>query len=303
MGIYEAANVKPLHLYLMVDLSSSMAGSKWDAAKAGLDIFLNDPEAAGIDVAVSFFPRPPDAIPACDQMAYKEPVVPFDLLPDNADPILAELEVRTPDAFNSPMYPALGGAILKCIDVVTANPDDVAAVLLVTDGRPEGPAPTCSGVDPEDPTNVAALAAAGLAFDPPIATFVIGLPGVDLTSANEIAAGGGTDEAIYVGTTDTATQFAEALAKVRGKALACRYDLPSGVLDGTVGLGYVNVALTPGGGMETVLPHNPDCDGPGWKFDDPANPTSIVLCDASCGLIEDDPIASIEIVLGCPTVQ
>lgn len=302
-GISQNANYKPLNLYIMVDASSSMAGTKWEAAQEGLSAFLNDPTQTDIDVALSFFPRPSDATPACDQMAYKEPVVPFGPLPGNAEPITTAFAAKTPDGFSSPMYPALGGAILKGIDLATQNPDEVSAVLLVTDGAPDGPGNLCSGVDPSDPVNVAALAEAGASFDPPVKTFVVGLPGVDQAASNLIADAGGTDEAIVVGTTDTANKFTEALIKARGELLACIFEIPAEVLAGEVGYGFVNVELTPGGGTEMAVLHNPDCDGPGWTFDDEFNPSAIILCPDTCGTIEDDPKAAIQIVLGCPTIE
>ncbi len=299
-GISQNADKKPLNLYIMVDASSSMAGTKWTAAQEGLSAFLNDPTQTDIDVALSFFPRPPGG-EACDQMLYKEPVVAFGPLPANAGPITTAFAAKTPDGFSSPMYPALGGAILKGIDLAEQNGDEVSAVLLVTDGAPDGPGPVCSGVDPSDPANVAALAASGVSFG--VKTFVVGLPGVDQAASNMIAAGGGTDEAIVVGTTDTANKFTEALVKARGELLACAFEIPPEVLAGDVGYGFVNVELTPGGGSEMAVVHNPGCDGPGWTFDDDFNPASIILCPETCASIKDDPEAAIQIVLGCPTIE
>jgi hypothetical protein len=304
-GIYEAASLKDLHLYVMVDASVSMAGNKWAAAQEGLSAFVNAPASAGIDVAVSFFPRPPDGVPACEQTAYKTPKVPYGLLPGNAQAVVDAMAAEVPDGFNSPMYPALGGAMLASIELAQTKPDDAVAVLLVTDGKPDGPALTCSGVDPSDPQSLADLAAVGAAFDPPVATFVVGLPGVDATFANLVAAAGGTGEALFVSTTNTAAKFAEALEKARGAALACQYDLPVGVLDGSVSKSLVNVEVKAGNGTTSVVSYNEGCTaaGGGWTFDDPVDPSSIALCPETCGAIATDFDASIAIVLGCPTVK
>ena len=124
-GTTYAAEYKPLNLYIMVDASSSMAGSKWEAARAGLETFLTDSTITDVDVAINFFPRPAGGPPACDQMAYKEPVVPFGPLPGNGPAILAAMDARDPDGFNSPMFPALGGAILKGIDLTVQNPASI----------------------------------------------------------------------------------------------------------------------------------------------------------------------------------
>lgn len=300
-GVSQQATLKPLNLYIMMDASSSMAGAKWQAATDGLATFVTDPTTEDVSAAISFFPRPPGGPPVCEQGAYKEPVVDFGPLPGNGPPILDAIAATAPQGFSSPMYPALGGAILKGIELANAQPDVVSAVLLVTDGKPEGPAESCSGVDPEDPAEVAALAAAGAAFHPPVKTFVIGLPGVDVTIANQIAAAGGTSEALVIGTTDTAAKFAQALKKAQGELLSCIYEIPPEVLQGDIGLGHVNVQLTPGGSSTLLLPRNDDCDGQGWSFDDPSDPHAIVLCPESCALIEGDTQAAIEIVLGCPT--
>ncbi len=64
---------------------------------------------------------------------------------------------------------------------------------------------------------IANLAATGVSYG--IKTFVVGLPGIDQAIANQIAAAGGTDAAILVGSFNVQTEFQTALAKVRGEAL------------------------------------------------------------------------------------
>ena len=301
-ALYElTAEVKPVNLYIMFDKSNSMAGNKWTAAKAGLTAFVEDEAAAGLKVALRFFPRPADATPACDQQAYKAPTVDFTELPGGAPAIVSAIEAEAPDGFSTPIYPALGGALLEGIEVAENNPGEVSAVLLVTDGAPEGPAATCNGVDPEDPQVIADLAATGYAFDPPVATYVVGLPGVDQSSANLIAAAGGTDAAILVGSTNVEAEFQDALAKVRGDALPCSYEVPEQVTSGEVSLGLVNVEITDPGGDPATVPFDPSCNGVGWHFDDQQNPTSIELCGASCQQLKANPGVSIRVVLGCTT--
>jgi hypothetical protein len=301
-ALYEQTAVsKPVNLYIMFDKSSSMAGTKWEAAKAGLTAFVEDPSSAGTKVALRFFPRMPDAVPACDQQAYQEPTVDFTPLPDGAPAIVAALGAEAPDGFSTPIYPALGGALLEGIAVAQANPGEVSAVLLVTDGAPEGPAAMCAGVDPEDPQVLADLAATGAGFAPPVATYVVGLPGVDQSTANAIAAAGGTDEAILVASTNVESEFQSALSKVRGDALPCAYEVPPEVQSGEIGLGLVNVEVTQPGGEAETVPFDPACDGEGWHFDDVASPTAIELCPASCAQLEANPGVSIRVVMGCTT--
>lgn len=301
-ALYEHQAVsKPVNLYIMFDKSASMAGNKWDAAKEGLTTFVEDPSSAGLEVALRFFPRDPDSTPACDQPAYSQPTVPFTALPAGAPAIVAALAAEAADGFSTPIYPALGGALLEGIAIANANPGEVSAVLLVTDGAPEGPATTCGGVDPEDPQVIADLAATAAAFDPPVLTYVVGLPGVDQSAAHAIALGGGTEAAILVASGDVAGNFADALAIVRGNALPCAYEIPEEVLAGEVALGKVNVEITDEGVPETMA-LNPDCDGEGWRYDDPAMPTTIELCPDTCDQLKSTPDIAIQVVLGCNTL-
>lgn len=296
------AKSTPLHLYIMMDKSSSMFGFKWDAAKAGLIAFVKDPESAGVYVGLKFFPRKADATPACDQQAYTTPDTPFDLLPGNATPIETTINAEAPDGLNTPTYPALGGAILKGIQIVQNNPGHSAAVLLVTDGVPQGPAPTCSGVDPQSTAVIANLAQTGATFNPPVPTYVIGLPGVDQTFANQVAQAGGSGSAILVSSTNVQQEFQDALAKIRGQALPCEFELPDEVSKGQVAYDKVNVILTPGNGAPGVVPQTSDCaKGDGWHYDDASKPTKIILCPNVCAGLKKDYKAVVDIQLGCQT--
>ena len=301
-GLYEHEAVSlPVNLYIMFDRSSSMVGDKWDNAKLGLKAFLGDPHSAGLRVGLRFFPRPPDSTPVCDQKAYAEPEVAFGELPGNQAALETALDAASPDGFSTPMYPALGGAILKGIELAEAEPDVVSAVLLVTDGQPQGPAASCGGVDPTDPAQVAALAAIGAKFKPPVRTYVVGLPGVDQTSANLIANEGGTDSAILVSASDVEKQFREALGKVRGDVLPCRYELPTEILEGEVTLSEVNVQISPSDGEPYIVPRNDDCDGDGWHYEGTKEDTEIVLCPKTCEALKSDPGIAIRVLLGCAT--
>lgn len=297
----EKANTHPVFLYILVDKSSSMAGFKWDAAKAGLAAFVNDGASAGLTVGMRFFPRPADNVPVCDQKAYQTPEVPFAPLPDNAQPIIDALNAATPDGFSTPVYPALGGGILAGIDNALQDPNRRTAVLLVTDGKPQGPATTCNGVNPEDTNVIANLAKTGADYTPPVATYVIGLPGVDQAFANAVAAAGGTDSAILIGNVNVEESFKQALDKVRGDALPCDYEIPETVTGGQFEVTEVNVVLTYSGKDPTFLPQVKSC-GDGWHYDDPAAPKRIVLCPATCDKLHADFGAKIEIALGCDTI-
>src|SRR5262249_34880273 len=148
--------------------------------------------------------------------------------------------------FTTPIYPALGGALLKGIEIVQNNPGQTAAVLLVTDGKPQGPASSCGSVNPEDPQVIANLAMTGATYNPSVRTFVVGLPGVDQAFATQVAMAGGTGAAIFIGATNVAAEFQNALAQVLGQALPCTYDVPSEVQTGSVHVDQVNIQITAG---------------------------------------------------------
>lgn len=305
----EQATLTPVNLFIMFDKSQSMGptttSTKWAGARNGLNAFLGDAASAGLRVAINFFPRPADGTPVCDSAPYATPKVPFDLLPANAAPIIAAVDAETPDGFTTPMYPALLGALRGTIDQLKTRPaGEAGAVLLVTDGEPDGPAPSCSGKDPSDPAVVASAAASGFMYTPSIKTFVVGLPGVNVTVANQIAAAGGTTSAILVtDATKVESEFRDALAAVRGKAVPCEIALPTKVTKGEVSYALVNVEYSKGGAPPpTTLLQDATCaSGEGWRYDDPMKPTKIILCPKTCDEIHGDPKAKVDILLGCKT--
>lgn len=296
--ITEQARSTPLAIYIAFDRSSSMVGDKWDSAKLGLTAFVNDPDSTGIGVALNFFPLE-NTPTTCMQTDYKPPKVAFALLPANAKPITDAMAAASPSGFSTPIYPALGGAILGAKEYAQSNAGHAAAVLLVTDGNPQGPAPLCGSVNPEDPNAIADLAAAGVSYG--IKTFVVGLPGVSPVVVNQIAKAGGTDTAIVVSSLNVQAEFQKALAKVRGQALPCEYQLPDKVEGGDVEPGNVNVLITPMSGNAGVLPQDAKCNAAGWKYDNAVKPTKIIFCPTSCQALKTDFGAKVQILLGCKT--
>lgn len=306
----EQASVTPANLYLVLDKSSSMGpdvtSTKWAGARKGMNAFVTDPVSTGLRIALNFFPRPVDGTPSCDTAAYMAPRVPYDALPANAPKIMAAIDGEKPEGFNTPIYPALGGALRKAIEELKARPGEASAVILVTDGEPQGPAALCgtgsSAVNPEDPKVIADLAATGLKNG--IKTFVVGLPGINVAVANQIAAAGGTTSAVLAtDPTKVDDGFRDALLIVRGKALPCDLDIPTKVIKGEVAVGLVNVLYSKGGvpPPQTLL-QDPTCvTGEGWRYDNPAMPTKIVLCPKTCDAVRSDFKGKIEILLGCKT--
>lgn len=294
-AVTEEANETPLSLYIALDKSMSME-PRWNRAMAGLKAFLQDPQSGGIRVAINFFPK---QLPSeeCVSTHYMDPVVDFGLLPGHASALIAAIDAEKPDGRSTPIHPALGGAIRKAMTIAKQAKEEQrpasAAVLLVTDGEPEG----CESKHDA----IADLARQGLEND--VRTFVVGLPGVHRDFANLVAQAGGTHEAIVIDTNDIEGEFRKALAEVRGQALPCEFTIPEKVTTGSVAIDEVNVVYTKGGGGEpTIIPQSPDCNGEGWRYDDPKSPSIIELCPSTCTTLKADLNARIDIELGCATV-
>jgi hypothetical protein len=95
--------------------------------------------------------------------------------------------------------------------------------------------------------------------------------------------------------TQTEQAFEAAINAIRGQVLSCTFPLTvnaeAGMLDPT----KVNVTVD---GM-TI----PQSATDGWTYDNPADPTAIVLNGTACTGVKDDPTASVQIVLGCATIM
>jgi hypothetical protein len=167
------------------------------------------------------------------------------------------------------------------------------AVVLVTDGDPND----CN-------SSVQNVSAAAAAVASTVPTYVIGIG--TTSSLNAIAAAGGTGQAFIVSTTNpqqTAQDFQNALASIKGTQLSCDLKLPAAPAGQTVDYTKVNVVYTPSSGSPQTLTYNATCSGTGqgWHYDDPKAPTKIEICTASCTTIQSDKSAKLDIELGCDT--
>ncbi len=295
-----AATPIPLTVYIALDRSSSLSGSKWDAAKAGLSTFLNDPVSADVSVGLVTFPRQPLLNKEqCSVENYQTPEVDFGELPGNAAKVTAFLDTVQPNGYGTPLYPALGGTLQRAALTMTQKPTENFVVLLVTDGEPATPPATCSGVDALSTDAIGALVHKAYT-DFKVKTFVIGLPGIPTEFANTLAQQGGTQAILINQSLDLSSQFQSALASVRGEGLGCEYPLPP---DATkYDKDKVNVTYTPGTGAPQDLGRSAGCkDGLGWDYDNDATPTKILLCGSTCTQVKKDSKAKVDVALGCPT--
>jgi hypothetical protein len=336
-GDVTTAQQLPLDIFIMLDQSGSMldtvagGGTKWDAVTAALKAFVTQPGLGGISVGIQYFGLPPggsmtcgttcatdaDCGPAtcgpcffgiclgggaagdsCDANDYAKADVEIAPLPGVAPAIINSINAHSPTT-STPTSAALAGAIQHAKDWATQHPNHVVIDIFATDGDPS----ECD----LDQNNINAIAAAGYNGMPKISTFVIGV-GSSLTALNGIAAAGGTGQAFIVDTTQNVNQqFIMALNAIRGAALGCNYKIPVPSV-GQPDYSKVNVEYTPGGSSTPqIIPQvagKGQCpsNGDAWYYDDPNNPTQILLCDATCNKLSADNMGTVSVVLGCKTI-
>ena len=191
------------------------------------------------------------------------------------------------------------------------------AILLVTDGVPNG-----SSSDAE----VVEAVRAARSGTPEIVTAVIGVGDPAAPPSNvynetflsTLASEGGAapagcnptwDGQAPAGTTpchvqvtpgekDAAALQAEFLAAIDQIALSlqsCELNLEA---TADIDPAKVNVVYVDGAGAESQVPADATN---GWTYDDPTNPTKVILNGASCSALKGDPKAKVSIVVGCPT--
>ena len=275
-----------LDIYMIVDDSGSMV-PWWPFTLDAISQFFYDPGSEGIGVGVQFFGS------QCGADYYATPRVPISQLPG----AIPTLEVAFPliPLEGTATVPALEGAVMHARDWATQNPDSKTIVLLVTDGLPSD----CGS----DVPGVVRVAQDGVAGNPSIQTFVIGI-GLALNELNMFAQAGGSGSAFLVAP-GAAQELVTALNEIRGLALPCDYALPDG--DGvTVQLDKVNLTHTlPGAAPETIgwVPTAADCDPTqgGWYYDNPDNPQRLVMCENRCDQIKAAG-GEVQVLLGCPRV-
>jgi hypothetical protein len=341
----EITTLLPFDMFIIYDQSGSMnddtpVGTRWDAIKSALTGFVNDPTSAGIGVGIQYFPFVNPAAPpvcfadadckqfgpcvpvifvgycagadACLPAQYNTPDVPIEALPAVAPKIVASVNRHRPGG-GTPTTPALAGALEYAKPWAAAHPDKKTIVVLATDGDP-------SGCNANTVNDVAAAAASGLAANPPVKTFVIGV-GSSLTSLNAIAAAGGTQQALIVDAAngDPKAQFLAAMNKIRDsvttketrketqqKPLPCDYAIPPPPETEKFDKEKVNVDFAAGtnpaqriGAVKDAAACASAADG--WYYDNEAEPTKVLICPQTCQRIQSTKDASVSVAFGCAT--
>jgi hypothetical protein len=320
---------KPIAMVLMQDRSSSMVGLcdqgvacnpfAWSETTAAITTFANDPNSAGIDVGLNFFP-PIGAIGdtqgACDGSSCAVPAVAVGKLPGVASALTAAFQANPPSPISflpnyTPTECGMRGMVSVCTAFTKATGEQCVAVL-ITDGTPN----RCS-------TNSAVLtqiAAAGKAAG--VKTFAIGMNGANFTLLNSIAQSGGTDcdakgpnlacdvskgDSLLAALTAIreSVTVTETVTEVQTKQLDCQWLIPPPPAGQVFDPARVNLGFTAAGGNRQTIgfvPSAADCQKAGdygWYFDDAKKPTRVLVCPQSCTAIQASKGASIDIAFGC----
>ena len=248
----------------------------------------------------------------CDPTPYATPLVDLTPLPVPSDgPIVQAISAERFDGgYGTRMEAALLGITQFTADNVTPGREMIG--VLMTDGEPNG----CD----ENVDNLAGIVADHLA-DTGIRTFIIGMEGADNQSLETMGAAGGAeahDDYCAGGSTPchywnvgdgSGDAIASALTAIIGQAapLPCEFNVsnlepPEGeALD----YGKVNVWMADENGDQAPIGQVPNVaacpdDQLAWYYDDPAAPTSGLLCPTTCEVVSSAAVGSeLTVVLGC----
>ena len=314
-----SAKLKGVNMFVMFDRSSSMSeeandqgATRWDLTSSALTAFFASPDAGGLKLALRFFPHDQPAAgcnqDGCSVDACGTPLVGLGELTTAAAPADAHEQALIGATMSSapgmsgqgtPISAALGGALQWAHEQRAMTPDQNSVVVLVTDGEANG----CD----EDIGNIARLASDAYAADE-IRTYAIGLTGSQERDMDQIARAGHTDQGIFVADgANTQQELLDALGAIKGEILSCDFAMPEPEEGMAVNPGQINVNFTAGSGTKTTLKPAGDEQGctaaGGWYYDNPADPTRIFLCPATCETVTSDPAAGLQILLGCQTVE
>ncbi|WP_437593645.1 vWA domain-containing protein [Sorangium sp. So ce1000] len=308
------ASLLPVYLAFAFDVSGSMGKGdkdwhdkalKWDPVVAATKQFFADPGSEGLTASLTFFPADDDK---CEVESYAAPDVPLTPLPSGtfAEAIDAIEPVSSDDWRGGTPTSWVMQGTSAFIGAQRQQLPGKYAVVLVTDGYPQGCDDASDSVDA-----VVADVQAALADD--ILTYVIGvgnppLPGAPNTVSglHAIAAAGGTESAVLIDTGDpsqTTAAFKAAVERIRSASVSCTMAIPIAPDGSSFDKERVRVLYTSGASATTELAYDQRCATEhAWRYDEPASPTQIVLCDSSCAAIQADVAATLSVDFTCERV-
>jgi hypothetical protein len=315
-------------MLFILDGSGSMSqNNKWTAATQALEAIFSDMQKQadpGIGAGLIVFSDTLD--PTQSSGPYPDSAdVPINFVGAAQDTALNNRLSGQP-SFATPTGTALQGGYSELENYVAMTPlppGGQKVLVLITDGVPTD---NCAPNGGSYASNACVMeAAAELAKakpQGPILTYVIGtgvFPSIDLTNFDpnflgNLALAGGTGptncnpnensvttDLCYLEvdpTKGTATQteqaFEAAINAIRGQVLSCTFPLNIQTDAGTLDPSKVNVTVN-----GTTVPQNTQN---GWTYDNASNPTQIIFHGTACNNLKMDPMASVNVILGCATV-
>lgn len=320
------AHVPTVNLYLMFDRSGSMEGPRWDQTTGALRAFLRDPASAGLRVALRFFPSTVGSevcggstctVGGCTTprvslgtlLAVQGQDLPCASMPNDCavtqDPQECELvkaiRCTSPGGF-TPLLRAQQGATAFLEAHTWDHPSERSAVVLVTDGHPEGLSwyPAACRTPPDgDFLSVAEQAYRQFG----VVTHTINVEGGSESLMQGIAAAG-HGEYFFVSDAAVGTGLAAALNQIRTNTISCDLSIES-----PQGVNPLQVSVTYSDGVGAAealarVQGDSDCGAADdrWYFDDNAIPTRVTLCPATCQRVRSEPYSKLDLSVGCPTV-
>jgi len=338
------AELAPIFLAFAFDVSGSMGQldrpnwwhdptKKWEPVVAATRAFFEDDNSAGISASLTLFPTTGNSATKCAVDSYQSPLVSMQGLPsDSFGDAFVQYETEVGDPLaggnwrgSTPTLAACNGTWGYLDSLRPDSPDSKFALVLVTDGLPQG----CSGQTDGDTGPIVTAVAAVLADGVP--TYVIGIqnpttppdtipanwapqdrgcasntwctPPDTLSALNGVAAAGGTEAAFLIDTGNpTATQaaFRQAIDAIRARAISCELGIPPHPVPGqSFDKDRINVSETVDGDKSDFA-YDPDCEnGDSWHYDDADQPTKIELCPTTCAAVQATPGATLNVDFLC----
>lgn len=302
---YEGEAV-PLDIYIMFDQSGSMLNdvggmTRLDAVQRAARTFLRDQASLPIGVGLGYFGFQPIGQTSCVASDYASPSVSVTL---DHEAVLNSLATREPIG-ETPTGAAIRGACSYAKDWKKRNTGHSVVLLLLTDGEPKAPMSCSTGTCCPTLADAVQAAAECRSGQPAIKTYVLGV-GPFLDNLQQIAQAGGTDHAYLIGDQDVEQKVLQALNSIRGDAsIPCQLKIPAPTGSGELNYGLVNVAYQDSNcTLSTIynVPSVASCDAMsgGWYYDNPAAPSSVNLCGASCDRVSA-PGGRLAFTVGCQT--
>ncbi|MBW2528202.1 MAG: hypothetical protein JRI23_28760, partial [Deltaproteobacteria bacterium] len=285
-------------MFLMLDNSGSMdccgdswCNCLWPDAEDAVAAFVTNAAADPINFAFNTFS---DGC-VCDDTVCGAPDLGPTLLSDATfeGNVVTAIAAEAPDSSNylsTAHGPSVQGMSAWGSARAQANPDEIVALVYVSDGTSTG-ACTYDGTA----ASRSAIAAPALAANQNdgVLFFTVALPSSDLALLDEIAAQGGTTEAIDLtgatNSTQVRTGLINALTTIQAQLVSCEVDMPNAAwVDPTSVLVEI---FDPGGPDSTLSETDSGCTNTDgfYYLPDSNSPTSIVLCDGACTTLRNDP--------------